>query len=192
MLKGVGVDRGEGASIDRGERREAPARVLRVSRLLQPGSSPKRARPSLFCFFVCVLGARCTNPFPDDQSMDSSTDSTRTLITHTQRPGPCRPPLHTSLDRPSYPPSSPTHTTPRTRTRLDSTHRPHMAAANAAASRVLVRAFKQRGLGVKADAVAALLSVLSREEDVDGALAAILDAIKGEPSVLRMPNTCTH
>ena len=54
-----------------------------------------------------------------------------------------------------------------------------MAAANAAASRVLVRAFKQRGLGVKADAVAALLSVLSREEDVDGALEAILDAIKG-------------
>ena len=54
-----------------------------------------------------------------------------------------------------------------------------MAAANAAASRVLVRAFKQRGLGVKADAVASLLSVLSREEDVDGALEAILDAIKG-------------
>lgn len=54
-----------------------------------------------------------------------------------------------------------------------------MAAANSAASRVLVRAFKQRGLGVKADAVAALLSVLSREEDVDGALEAILDAIKG-------------
>ncbi len=54
-----------------------------------------------------------------------------------------------------------------------------MAAANAAASRVLVRAFKQRGLGLKADAVTALLSVLSREEDVDGALEAILDAIKG-------------
>ncbi|GAB5037072.1 dna-directed dna polymerase epsilon 2 [Nannochloropsis oceanica] len=53
------------------------------------------------------------------------------------------------------------------------------SSTTAAANRAIFRAFKLRGLSVKADAVAALVSVLTHEEDVDGALDAILDAIKG-------------
>ncbi|EWM25591.1 dna-directed dna polymerase epsilon 2 [Nannochloropsis gaditana] len=53
------------------------------------------------------------------------------------------------------------------------------SSTRAAANRAIFRAFKLRGLSVKADAVAALVSVLTHEEDVDGALDAILNAIKG-------------
>ena len=49
---------------------------------------------------------------------------------------------------------------------------------NPAVSRLVYRYFKSRGLSVSGDATKALVSVLSREEDIEGSLRLILDELK--------------